>query len=94
MTSANYGESCRFASDPNLNWYQTFSIVYLQVHGLGTALKILFSGMFDENNPEQYIHAQRKDFQLKRTEIVSLLNSIGRLSTSIYELDEFRKILR
>lgn len=64
------------------------------MHGLGAALKILFSGMFDQNNPEQYIQTQRKDFQLKRTEIVSLINSIGRLSTSIYELDEFRKMLR
>ncbi|XP_022915530.1 ero1-like protein [Onthophagus taurus] len=68
----------------------------LQVQGLGTALKILFSGMFDrQTSSNLYIESDyKKDFQLKRTEIVSLLNSIGRLSTSIYELDEFRHILR
>ncbi|GJQ68254.1 Ero1L [Trypoxylus dichotomus] len=67
----------------------------LQVQGLGTALKILFSGMFDEKVPELYINSDnKKEFQLQRTEIVALVNSFGRLSTSIYELDEFRHILR
>lgn len=51
----------------------------LQVQGLGTALKILFSGMFDENVPELYINSKNKrDFQLERTEIVALVNSFGR----------------
>lgn len=66
----------------------------LQVQGLGTALKILFSGAFDhDNRPEQFIRFKHKHFQLKRIEIVALFNSIGRLSKSIYELDEFRKRL-
>lgn len=63
----------------------------LQTQGLGTALKILFSGAFDETVK---IGVHRSDYQLQRTEIVSLINSIGRLSTSIYELDEFRHMLR
>ncbi|XP_044256756.1 ero1-like protein isoform X1 [Tribolium madens] len=63
----------------------------LQVQGLGTALKILFSGKFDDQ-PD--LSMDKKKFQLQRTEIVSLINSIGRLSTSIYELDEFRQMLR
>ncbi|XP_045482306.1 ero1-like protein [Harmonia axyridis] len=64
----------------------------LQVQGLGTALKILFSGKFDKIGMDD--NTSKKNFQLLRTEIVALLNSIGRLSTSIYELDEFRFILR
>ncbi|KAF2883801.1 hypothetical protein ILUMI_22387 [Ignelater luminosus] len=67
----------------------------LQIQGLGTALKILFSGKFDQEYTAPYLqNKHKKDFQLERTEIVSLINSIGRLSTSIYELDEFRLMLR
>lgn len=65
----------------------------LQIQGLGTALKILFSGKFDHAIPSHFTHQHKKDFQLERTEIVSLINSIGRLSTSIYELDEFRHMI-
>ncbi|KAL3289782.1 hypothetical protein HHI36_023177 [Cryptolaemus montrouzieri] len=64
----------------------------LQIQGLGTALKILFSGKFDGSLMSE--DTSKKSFQLLRTEIVALLNSIGRLSTSLYELDEFRFILR
>jgi ERO1-like protein alpha len=64
----------------------------LQTQGLGTALKILFSGKFDEHS--ELTPSSKKQFQLQRSEIVSLVNSIGRLSTSIYELDEFRHLLR
>ncbi|KAK9890443.1 hypothetical protein WA026_010529 [Henosepilachna vigintioctopunctata] len=64
----------------------------LQIQGLGTALKILFSRKFDGLTLED--DSSEKSFQLLRSEIVALLNSIGRLSTSIYELDEFRFILR
>ncbi|XP_017784756.1 PREDICTED: uncharacterized protein LOC108568285 isoform X1 [Nicrophorus vespilloides] len=65
----------------------------LQTQGLGTALKILFSGKFDDHNtPDNYIHnSNKKDFQLQRSEIVSLINAFGRLSESIFELSEFRK---
>lgn len=66
----------------------------LQIQGLGTALKILFSGLFDHYTDASIIPATAKDFQLQRTEIVSLVNAIGRLSTSVYELDEFRQMIR
>lgn len=47
----------------------------LQINGIGTALKILFSGKFDAENP---LIGPRKHFQLKRGEIVALFNSFGR----------------
>ncbi|CAH1982327.1 unnamed protein product [Acanthoscelides obtectus] len=67
----------------------------LQTQGLGTALKILFSGKFDEmiQNRRLYAH-NKKEFQLQRIEIVSLVNAFGRLSTSIYKLDDFRQMMR
>lgn len=54
----------------------------LQVQGLGTALKILFSGKFDSGvttvkTQEQQLREER-DWKLKRTEIVSLFNAFGR----------------
>lgn len=55
----------------------------LQTKGLGTALKILFSKNFN----------QKKLFRLQREEIVALFNAFGRLSTSIYKLDDFRQML-
>lgn len=66
----------------------------LQVTGLGTALKILFSGNFDHPPEEQLsLSAMKKTkFYLSRTEIVSLINSFGRLSRSIFELEIFRKM--
>lgn len=49
----------------------------LQVQGMGTALKILFSG--DDPGPNSTLDANRKNrFQMRRTEIVSLLNAFGR----------------
>lgn len=69
----------------------------LQIHGLGTALKILFSSRLDENlsnnNAGKLAHSS-EDFQLTRSEIVALFNAFGRLSTSIHELEEFRKMMR
>ncbi|KAF5289571.1 hypothetical protein FQA39_LY15018 [Lamprigera yunnana] len=62
----------------------------LQIQGLGTALKVLFD--YDNSSPK--IRPYKKEFKLERSEIVSLINSIGRLSTSIYELDEFRHKIR
>lgn len=58
----------------------------LQVTGLGTALKVLFSGNFDQ----EYSPTQETDIHLSREEIVSLFNAIGRLSYSINELETFR----
>ncbi|XP_026476386.1 ero1-like protein [Ctenocephalides felis] len=66
----------------------------LQVQGLGTALKILFSGKFDSFDEYgiDLVTLGRSKFQLQRTEIVSLFNAFGRLSTSINELETFRTI--
>lgn len=58
----------------------------LQTQGMGTALKILFSGNFDNSNEPQPVEQQ-----LKRTEIVSLVNALGKLSSSIFSLENFRK---
>ncbi|KAK7791804.1 hypothetical protein R5R35_005111 [Gryllus longicercus] len=68
----------------------------LQVHGLGTALKILFSGKFDGVDPTgaDLSHMAKSQFQLHRSEIVALLNAFGRLSTSIYEIERFRGMMR
>lgn len=67
----------------------------IQIQGLGTALKILFSG--DSMRPDSTItHHHKKGilpFQLPRSEIVALLNSFGRLSKSIHELEVFRKLM-
>ncbi|CAB3377523.1 Hypothetical predicted protein [Cloeon dipterum] len=67
----------------------------LQTQGLGTALKILFSGRFNQIIKNMDIsNASRTEFQLHRMEIVSLFNAFGRLSTSIYELENFRNMMR
>ncbi|XP_049845314.1 ero1-like protein [Schistocerca gregaria] len=66
----------------------------LQIKGLGTALKILFSGKFDKRNtPYGAKYYNNVRFQLERGEIVSLINAFGRLSTSIYELGHFRSMM-
>jgi len=49
----------------------------LQVTGIGTALKVLFTPM--------------EDLELTKHEIVALFNALGRHSTSITELEEFRQ---
>ena len=64
----------------------------LKVTGLGTALKILFSGEFDR--PGLALPAATGDLKLSRNEIVALFNSFGKLSTSIVELERFREMLR
>jgi len=56
----------------------------LQTTGLGTALKILFT---DEQSTKQ-------EFRLSRNEVVALFNAFGRISTSIQQLENFRKELR
>nr|CAG4636867.1 EOG090X03A4 [Ceriodaphnia reticulata] len=65
----------------------------LQTQGLGTALKILFSGSFDQANPTAFDlkTMKRSRFQLTRNEIVALFNAFGRLSNSIYTLETFRQ---
>lgn len=54
----------------------------LQVQGLGTALKILFSGKFepsfDEGPMKSVKDSLNRRFKLKRGEIVSLFNAFGR----------------
>lgn len=65
----------------------------LQTQGMGTALKILFSG--DGMGPSSTVTAgSKRMFQLRRTEIVSLVNAFARLSSSIHAIEEFRKMLR
>nr|XP_029718852.1 ero1-like protein [Aedes albopictus]XP_029718866.1 ero1-like protein [Aedes albopictus] len=69
----------------------------LQVQGMGTALKILFSGKFDDDldsNLQTKLKPDNSQFKLKRAEIVALFNAFGRLSTSIHELEEFRQRMR
>jgi len=65
----------------------------LQVTGLGTALKILFSGEFDKL-PLAGLPSVREDLKLSRNEIVALFNAFGKISTSIVELERFREMLR
>ncbi|MEE6492237.1 hypothetical protein FKM82_016525 [Ascaphus truei] len=63
----------------------------LQTQGLGTALKILFSETQIANLPERGLPY---GFQLTRQEIVALLNAFGWISTSVKELENFRKLLK
>uniref|UniRef100_UPI00398F091F ERO1-like protein alpha n=1 Tax=Pristiophorus japonicus TaxID=55135 RepID=UPI00398F091F len=62
----------------------------LQTQGLGTALKILFSekqiNSLPNSGPSQIFHITRQD-------IVALLNAFGRISTSIWELQNFTDLL-
>ncbi|KAL6731839.1 hypothetical protein Aduo_002665 [Ancylostoma duodenale] len=64
----------------------------VQIHGMGTALKILFSDL-----PHSHYRigadgtTQGAPFQLTRNEVVSLFQSLGRYSSSIKEIGEFRK---
>ncbi|XGW22273.1 hypothetical protein V3C99_004916 [Haemonchus contortus] len=64
----------------------------VQIHGMGTALKILFSDLphshYRINSEGSTVAAP---FQLTRNEVVSLFQSLGRYSSSIREIDEFRK---
>jgi len=65
----------------------------LQVTGLGTALKILFSGEFDKPAIAG-LPRVKEDLKLSRNEIVALFNAFGKISTSIVELERFREMLR
>ncbi|XKL61662.1 hypothetical protein PGB90_001495 [Kerria lacca] len=69
----------------------------LQTQGLGTAFKILFSEKLDKllsSNINRNVSLKKKSFQLKRSEIVALFNGFARLSTSIYELENFRNMMQ
>ncbi|XP_076029532.1 endoplasmic reticulum oxidoreductin-1-like protein isoform X2 [Oratosquilla oratoria] len=66
----------------------------LQVTGLGTALKILFSGNveYDSSTQQDLDTARHTNFQLTRNEVVALFNAFARLCNSIYELENFRRM--
>jgi len=65
----------------------------LQVTGLGTALKILFSG--DMEPPQSHLVPRlESDLSLSRNEIVALFNAFYKISTSIVQLERFREMLR
>jgi ERO1-like protein beta len=55
----------------------------LQTNGYGTALKILF-----EFDPEK-----SEEFALRRTEVVSLIITLQRLSHSIWAVEQFRELI-
>lgn len=57
-----------------LTWFGFISYFFEQVQGLGTALKILFSG----HELDDGKFNKGSQFHLKRTEIVSLFNAFGR----------------
>lgn len=62
------------------DWCQGFTsdgcaVCLVQIQGLGTALKILFSEKEIQKLPE---HSPSKGFQLTRQEIVALINAFGR----------------
>uniref|UniRef100_A0A7E4ZTY0 Endoplasmic oxidoreductin n=1 Tax=Panagrellus redivivus TaxID=6233 RepID=A0A7E4ZTY0_PANRE len=64
----------------------------VQTHGMGTALKILFSDL-----PHSHYHSAdgtvQIPFQLTRNEVVSLFQSFGRYASSIWEVNEFRQVM-
>lgn len=71
----------------------------LQTQGLGTALKILFSGSWNNPESDDEIHGtlplrHKVHKRLQRTEIVALFNAFARLSNSIRQLENFRIMLR
>ncbi|KHJ93490.1 hypothetical protein OESDEN_06592 [Oesophagostomum dentatum] len=67
----------------------------VQIHGMGTALKILFSDLPHSHykTGNNYGSKEAMPFQLTRNEVVSLFQSLGRYSSSIKEVGEFRKEL-
>lgn len=69
----------------------------LQTTGLGTALKILFSGHFDELQRQEQrlgrVPTSASTF-LSRNEIVALFNAFGRLSSSVRSLEIFREPIK
>jgi len=70
----------------------------LQITGLGTALKILFSDESQNDmtkiDDKEMATNETNVIDLTRNEIVSLFNAIGRISTSIQQLEHLREKLR
>jgi len=68
----------------------------LQITGLGTALKILFSGDFDlfQQPTLSELPVINRNLSLSRNEIVALFNAFGKISMSIMELQRFRDLLK
>ena len=70
----------------------------LQITGLGTALKILFTEESQEHivtfEGEDILRNHLNEIDLNRNEIVSLFNAFGRISTSIQQLESLREKLR
>ena len=70
----------------------------LQITGLGTALKILFSDESQKDmakiDDKEMATNETNVIDLTRNEIVSLFNAIGRISTSIQQLEHLREKLR
>lgn len=66
----------------------------LQTQGMGTALRILFSGQLECNINGNICSPKEPLFNMRRSEIVALFNAFGRLSSSIYYLELFRNQLR
>ena len=70
----------------------------LQITGLGTALKILFSDESQKDHTKiddkEMATNETNVIDLTRNEIVSLFNAIGRISTSIQQLEDLREKLR
>jgi ERO1-like protein alpha len=60
----------------------------LQTQGMGTALKILFSGKFEHSAPDKQTilmsDLNNNQFKMKRTEIVALFNAFGRYSKKTF----------
>uniref|UniRef100_A0A1I7ZWD6 Endoplasmic oxidoreductin-1 n=1 Tax=Steinernema glaseri TaxID=37863 RepID=A0A1I7ZWD6_9BILA len=62
----------------------------LQTHGMGTALKILFSDLPSSLFKSQESAMIPTNFQLTRNEVVALFQSFGRYASSIFEVEHFR----
>lgn len=83
MINAGYGANYRLVCSIIGRFFvsMTQKNNLLQVQGMGTALKILFSGKFDndaESGLETNLRPSNPQFRLKRAEIVALFNAFGR----------------
>ncbi|CAD5206366.1 unnamed protein product [Bursaphelenchus okinawaensis] len=65
----------------------------LQTHGMGTALKILFSDLPHSETRSVLSGRATVPFKLSRNEVVALIQSFGRYSSAIFEVDEFRRAM-
>ena len=65
----------------------------VQTHGMGTALKILFANLPRNGANQQQANLSHfsAPFKLTRNDVVALFQSFGRYSSSIEEVDAFRK---